>query len=430
MTKERIRVLVDTSRDTSWSNGLIRIEPDSIYLTTNNRDYINAAVLKNYDVLTMCSDTSLKYTDAELQLIRGFVENGGGLLLAASTSRFERDVREPISELGINHVASLFGAQFLPLPEGQEEMDTDANPLRGYTKKDLCFTNHEITDGLGLDDLGLTYCGILDIPAEGGVFLEHNATGEPVGACLHFGLGRVLLINTQLFQWENHPVSGRFIDWLGINRLSSATETEMIPDEIPIEEQVKADGKIKIFYTQFVEDRVDTCMAYAKKLAEEMLSKFPEGEKIEWKIDLIPSCDHRRGSNWEDSVMTIGACVSPSRLAYSLGVEASGLIAEKTPFGKASDVLFDGYQFFFGIWAMKLLGFEREAAEMLDAADRQFHENADEKLVDVAKVYEQRSRKPIWMMRSRWQACLTRFMLTGWNADRDAPKGVERQRLG
>ncbi|MCY3742337.1 MAG: GNAT family N-acetyltransferase [Candidatus Poribacteria bacterium] len=406
MTKERIQILVDTSRDTGWSNGLIRIEPDNIYQTTNNREYLSEAVLKNYDVLTICNSTALKYTNAELQLIHEFVENGGGLFLSASTSRFERDVREPISELGINQVASLFGAQFLPLPEGQGEMDTDANPLRGYAKKDLCFTNHEITDGLGIDDLGLTYCGILDIPAEGGVFLEHCETKEPVGACLDFGSGRVLLINTQLFQWENHPVSGRFIDWLGTNREetpqqkpSLTMDTQTIPDEIPIDEQVREDGKIKVFYTRFVEDRVDTCMAFAKKLAEEMLSKFPDSEKIDWKIDLIPSCVHKYGSNWEDSVMTIGACVNPARLAYSLGVEASGLLAEKTPFGKASDVLFDGYQFFFGIWAMKLLGFEREAAMMVAEAERQFHENADEKLVDVAKIYEQRSRKPIWILK-------------------------------
>ena len=407
MRKERIRILVDTSRDTGWSNGLIRIEPDNIYQTTNNRDYLSEEVLKNYDVLTICSNTPLKYTDAELQLIREFVESGGGLLLAASTSRFERDVREPISELGINQVASLFGAQFLPLPEGQGEMNTDANPLRGYTKKDLCLTHHEITDGLGIDDLGLTYCGILDAPAEGSVFLEHNETGESVGVCLYFGSGRVLLINTQLFQWENHPISGRFIDWLGTNReetpqqkSSLTTDTEIIPDEIPIEEQVREDGKIKIFYTHFVENRVDTCMAYAKKLTEEMLSKFPEGEKIEWKIDLIPSSVHKYGAGWEDSVMTIGACVSPSRLAYSLGIEASGLIAEKTPFGKAKGVLFDGFQFFFGIWAMKLLGFEREAAMMLSEFEKQFRENDEaEALIDTAKVYEQRSRKPIWILK-------------------------------
>ncbi|MCG9130114.1 hypothetical protein J5I95_00380 [Candidatus Poribacteria bacterium] len=408
MTKERSRILVDTSRDTGWSDGLIRIEPDSIYQATNNRDYLKEAVLKNYDVLTICSNTALKYTDAERQVIREFVENGGGLLLAASTSQFERDVREPISELGINHVSSLFGAQFLPLPEGQGEMDTDANPLRGYKKKNLRLTDYEITDGLGIDDLGLTSCGILDVPTEGSVFLEHNETGESVGVCLRFGSGRVLLINTQLFQYENHPVSTRFIDWLGINREETpqqkpflATDTKTIPDEIPIEEQVRQDEKIKIFYTHFVENRVDTCMAFAKKLTKEMLSKFPEGEKIEWKIDLIPSCVYEYGGDWEDLVMTIGACVSPPRLAYSLGVEASGLLADKTPFRKAKDVLFDGFQFFFGIWAMKLLGFAPEAAEMIAEAERQFRENAQaEEPIDIAKVYEKRSRKPIWILKT------------------------------
>ena len=405
MEKERIRILVDTSRDSSWSGGLIRIEPDNIYRTTNNRDYLSrgevTSPLQNYDVLTICSNTPLKYTDAELQLIREFVENGGGLLLAASTSLFERDVRERVSELGINHIASLFGARFVPLPEGQGKIDTDANPLRGWTKKDLRLTNHEITDGLGIDDLGLTYCGILDIPAEGSVFLEHSETKEPVGACLNFGSGRVLLINTQLFQYENHPVSTRFIDWLGVNRGSLTTDTQTIPDEIPIEEQVRKDGKIKIFYTHFTEDRVDTCMRFAKKLVEEMFPKFPEGEKIKWKIDLIPSCVHEYGSGWEDSVMTIGAYVNPSRLAYSLGFEASGLIADKTPFRKAADVLFDGFQFFFGIWAMKLLGFERDATMMLSEFEKQFRENDEaEALIDIAKVYEQQSRKPIWILKT------------------------------
>ena len=143
------------------------------------------------------------------------------------------------------------------------------------------------------------------------------------------------MINAQLFQKENHPVSGKFIDWLGIHRVSLTTGAQTIPDEIPVEEPVKEDGKIKIYYTHFVEERVDTCMAFAKKLAEEMLSKFPEGEKIKWKIGLIPSCVHEYGFSWEDSIMTIGACVSPPRLAYSLGVEASRLIADKTPFGES-----------------------------------------------------------------------------------------------
>ena len=46
MIKERIRILVDTSRDTGWSDGLIHIEPDNIYQTTANRDYLGETVLK------------------------------------------------------------------------------------------------------------------------------------------------------------------------------------------------------------------------------------------------------------------------------------------------------------------------------------------------------------------------------------------------
>ena len=423
MTKKRIRILVDTSRDNCWSDGLIDIEPDNRYQTTNNRDYLNEAVLKNYDVLTICSNTSLKYTDVELELIREFVENGGGLLLAANTSRFERDVCEPISELGVNHVASLFGAQFLLLPaghgemdikasllrlppEGHGEMDIEANPPRSYTKKDLRLTDHEIVDGLGINDLGLMHCGLLDVPVESSVFLEHSETGAPVGACLHSGSGRVLLINSQIFQGgesQNHLVSGRFMDWLGTNRVSLATDAQTIPDEIPIEEQVREDGKIKIFYTHFIEDRVDTCMAYAKKLQKEMLSKFPEGEKIEWQItllpsDLIPSATLGYGLG---SGRFVGVCVSPPRLAYAFGFEASGLLVSKTPFGKAAYVMSEGFQFFFGIWAMKLLGFEREATEMLSNFEQQFRENDEaEGLIDTAKLYDKPSRKLIWILKA------------------------------
>ena len=423
MTKERIRILVDTSRDAGWSNGLIYIEPDNLYQTTNNRDYLSETVLKNYDVLTICSNTAVKYTDTELQLIREFVENGGGLLLATNTSRFERDVCEPISELGVNAVASLFGARFILLPEGHGEMDIEAsllrtppgghgeidieaNPLRSYTKKDLRLTNHEIVDGFGIDDLGLIHCGILDIPADSSIFLEHSETGKPVGACLHFGAGRVLLINAQPFQGthrEGNPVSGRFIDWLGINRVSLTTGPQTIPDEIPIDEQVREDGKIKILYTHFTEDRVDTCMAYAKKLHKGMLSKFPEGEQIEWQItllpsDLIPSATLGYGFG---SGGFVGVCVSPLRLAYALGFEASGLLVNKTPFGKAAYVMSDGFQFFFGIWAMKLLGFERETAVMLSNFEQQFRENDEaEALIDIAKLYDKPSRKLIWILKA------------------------------
>ena len=192
--------------------------------------------MKNYDVLTICSSTPLAHTDEEVKLIKHFVESGGGLLLASSTSRFERDVAEfaknsgkPLSrceelrtqvkqtnligtnriqvkgcpnsgesgysaEMGINKVAAIFGAEFLLLDEGKGEMNLSADPVRGYPKKSLRFTEHEVVAGLELGDVKIANCGILSISAEAKVFLEHSETKEPIGACLNFGKGRVLLV--------------------------------------------------------------------------------------------------------------------------------------------------------------------------------------------------------------------------------------------
>ena len=36
MTQERIRILVDLSRDFSWADGLVNIEPDDVYHTSDN----------------------------------------------------------------------------------------------------------------------------------------------------------------------------------------------------------------------------------------------------------------------------------------------------------------------------------------------------------------------------------------------------------
>jgi hypothetical protein len=40
MQMERIRILVDRSRDAGWSDALIDVEPDDVYQATDNRDYL------------------------------------------------------------------------------------------------------------------------------------------------------------------------------------------------------------------------------------------------------------------------------------------------------------------------------------------------------------------------------------------------------
>jgi len=230
MAQERIRVLVDQSRDSGWSRALVDIEPDDIYQVTDNRDYLDWSVLKNYDVLTICGYSPLEHKDEELELIRRFVEAGGGLLLAASTSRFEMEVGKSISEMRVNKVARIFGAEFLPLDRCKCDTMLDNGLVRGYPREDLRLVYHAALGELELEDIHLANCGIIEIPEDAQVFLQHSKTEEPIGACVKFGKGRVLLINDVAFSQSNQRTCRAFIDcWrrIGYPKRKAAKRSRM-----------------------------------------------------------------------------------------------------------------------------------------------------------------------------------------------------------
>jgi len=395
MTQERIRILVDRSRDAGWGNKLVNIEPDDVYHTTDNRAYLNWSVLKDYDVLAICGYSPLEYTGEEAQLIKKFVEAGGGLLLASSASGFQRDAGRPISEMRINEIARLFGAEFLPLDECKGEIKSSNDLLRGYPKESLCLVNDVVLPELELADIPVFHCGIIAVPEDARVFLEHSKTKEPIGACLTSGKGRVLLINDLEFSQESHGTCGAFIDWLAANRVSKIEGSEAIPDEIPVDEQVKEDGKIKIYYTDLVKDRVDTCLEFTKKIAEDMMAAFPKGSEMLWKIRLHPSCAPGR-DQW-GPVLDIGAFMSDPRLAYELGAwmtmrQDLGSLLWNTGFGYKPVAAYSG------MMAMKLLGFETEAGQIYDEIVRQFNEkDPTGKEFDILKAYEYHP-KSVWIL--------------------------------
>jgi GNAT superfamily N-acetyltransferase len=248
MQRERIRILVDRSRDASWSDALIDIEPDDVYQATDNRDYLKWSVLKNYDVLTICGYPILEYKDEEIQIIKKFVELGGGLLLASSTGRFERDVGKPISEMQLNKIANIFGAEFLPLSVCKAELEVDYNHIRGYHKKNLYLADRPVFADLYLDEIPFSNCGIISISGGAESVIYHNETLEPISACINFGKGRVLIINEVTFSQRSQRACNAFLDWLGLNRFSKVSGDERIPDEIPVDKYVKKDGNIEIHY--------------------------------------------------------------------------------------------------------------------------------------------------------------------------------------
>jgi ribosomal protein S18 acetylase RimI-like enzyme/putative sterol carrier protein len=399
MSQDRIRVLVDRSRDSGWSGALVDMEPDTIYQTTDNRDYLTWSVLKNYDVVAICGYSLLEYKDEELRFIRKFVEAGGGLLLASSTSRFERDTGKPISEMRISKIARLFGAEFLPLDRCKAKTKSDDDLLRGYPRENLRLIYHAALAELELDDIPISNCGIVAIPEDAQVFLEHSETKEPIGACVKFGKGRVLVINDLRFSQDSQLTCRAFIDWLAYNRVSKAEGSESIPDEIPVDEHSKEDGKIKIYYTDFVKDRVDICLEFAKKIAEDLIGKLPKNSEESWEIKLNPSCTW--GQRWWDPVLGIGAFISDPGLAYALGVQMTSRLDMGEGLGDLIwDAFEDGSPKCLGMMAMKLLGFESEAERMYAEIVRQFREkDPTGKELDMARAYEYHP-KLVWILNS------------------------------
>ncbi len=398
MAQERIRVLVDQSRDSGWSRALVDIEPDDIYQVTDNRDYLDWSVLKNYDVLTICGYSPLEYKDEELELIRKFVEAGGGLLLAASTSRSEMEVGKPISETRVNKVARIFGAEFLPLDRCKGDTKLDDGLVRGYPREDLRLVYHAALGELELDDIHLDNCGIIEIPEDAQVFLQHSKTEESIGACMKFGNGRVILINDVAFSKANQRTCRAFIDWLAENRISKTEASETIPDEIPVDEHTKEDGNIKVYYTDFVKDRADTCLEFAKKIHEKIISAFPKGSERSWEIAANTSCTHRY--DWWNPAPRIGMSLSDSMLAYALGIQMTNLmdIGQIEQLIRHAGIDYNAVAKCFGIMAMKLLGFESEAEEMYADIVKQFKEkDPTGKEFDITKAYEYHP-KMVWIL--------------------------------
>ena len=389
MTQERIRILVDQSRDSEWSRALVNIGPDNVYQITDNRDYLDGSVLRNYDVLTVCGYSPLEYTDEETELVRKFVETGGRLLLASSTSRFESYAGRPASEIHANKLARIFGAEFLPLDKCKGETKLDEDILCGYPREDLRLVYHAALGELELEDIHLSNCGILKISEDAQVFLQHSETKEPIGACVKFGKGRVLLINDVFFSHANQRTCRAFIDWLGENRISSAEGDETIPDEIPVEEYIKEDGNIKIYYGELVKDRIDTCLKFAKKIHEEIISAFPKGAERKWEIEALTSCSHR--ADWWSSAIRAGMSMSDSMLAYALGAQMTNLmdIGNVERFIRYTGLGYDVIAKCFGIKAMRLLGFGTEADEMRDGLIKKFREKDPTGTeFDIANAYE------------------------------------------
>ena len=76
----RVAILVDRSRDVQAVRGLIGLEPDDRYHTTDSRAPLTARRLAAHDVLVIAGHSPATYSRRETDAIVAFVRRGGGLL--------------------------------------------------------------------------------------------------------------------------------------------------------------------------------------------------------------------------------------------------------------------------------------------------------------------------------------------------------------
>ena len=208
----RTRILVDLSKDSAHAGVFPRLMPHQAFASTCCRSRLTAARLEVYDVLAICGQSLKTYSRAELAAIRGFVEVGGGLLLAADAAVFEFESGRPVERMAQNAVARLFGASFLSADcKGAKAAPSLLVRLR---QRDIRARRHRAVgrEGLGLAAMGV---GPIAPPTKADVLLTHRRTRQPCAAAFAAGDGRAVMVGANAFAAERPSLCSALAQWLG-----------------------------------------------------------------------------------------------------------------------------------------------------------------------------------------------------------------------
>lgn len=395
--ESQIRIMVDRSRDSTWCERLLELEPDDRYRVTDNKGDLTADLLARYHVLVIPSCTSLTYREEELRAIESFVGEGGGLILASSTGVFETEIEQPVDRMGINRIAEMFGVAFLPPSEAKGDIGLDRWLRAGYDKSSLCLTDHEMVQGkVEMGEFELTRGNPLRLPHGARIFLKHKQTGDAVGGTLEAGKGRAILLNTiEPLDW--HSFARALIDWAAPEDLGEPVD---IPDEIPVEQCTRDEGTIHVRYDERVADRVDLCIQSVKKITEAWGEIVPEERDASWEIEITPSCSCDRYPSWGSKYgLRIGGLLSDAMLAHWIGYHTIPRLYD------LPDLYDYALNKHFAMKAMGLLGFEEEAERMRRTIEEEFRKkDPSGKAFDLRKIYDYHP-KAVWVWHELEKKC-------------------------
>ncbi|MFC2108761.1 hypothetical protein ACFLS5_04780 [Candidatus Bipolaricaulota bacterium] len=224
------------------------------YVLERGLSPFDSDLLDDFDVVIIATPRA-SFTEQELDALKLFVEEGGGLLVV-------QDANPPIRD-GSNQIARLFGAQFHHGVLRSEHGDWDAESFR----VDVVEAGHAIIQGS--DDFQMNWgCSIAETP-DFDVLLESRAdtwqdsngnrvkgTDEPIGPLTvavanEVGEGRVVFIADNAFHdtvWDsNRTFFIRAVRWLAEATTQPATVIDLQTNENPeIAPDVTLDSVVQV----------------------------------------------------------------------------------------------------------------------------------------------------------------------------------------
>lgn len=341
--------------------------PGERYQCTDNRNPLTAKLLRDYHVLTICGQSLKQYTKRELELIRQFVEAGGGLLLAADVAEFELEANQPVAKMAQNAVAKLFGAQFLSADcEGARAHGS----LQVYVPFEQVKPHRHVALGNHCEELVTCHGGRgpIEAPAGASILASCKHTGEPLAAAFKFGQGRVAMVGTTGFAAGRPFVCTALAHWLGAH-VRGRPGTSEVPAFIGSSGTIKRGEYFHLACDANCADRLPEAEKLLGRIDEACKEMFGKGWKPERLLhlrDSIGSMDTR----WDSAGM--GAQVSDASLARQMTkvLLVSGLYARRASHCLLDSLSANTWETELTVQVLEEIGYQDEAERCRERADR------------------------------------------------------------
>ncbi len=394
-----VRVLVDLYHDAAAEPGPIRIEPDNVFRTTTCRRRLRWALLRKYHLLIISGYAPNKFSAAELEDIERFIREGGGLLLASSTPRYELDVDQPAATLPYNQVARLFGYEFLAPGDCQQGPKPDRDYLMGYGRDDVAENDGAPPEGRILHKVGLGTWAPVRIPEGATPLLGHRRTSEALAAMSRHGEGRVFIMGHLAFDagvlQHCHPL----LRWLAGE--AKPKPGRRVPQEIGPAMKLKKVGGVRVQHEPRVEKRLEEVLGLISRVESELRPMLGE----HWRpLDEVTVVDSAAASLGWRNFPRIGVKACPWRMAYNIAFVMLTGTAYHSHIRDLLVAVFPEYSIVrhLATRIVERLGYAEEAAR-LRAVNQQLcdEQDPDRTKGDLARVYpwtEQWHPKGMWVL--------------------------------